>query len=76
MEAFVRAHVYANDSEGSFAYNILSALKLEKWTTTAWEIQNTQNKFYFDRVQTHPKLIFEGAVSMLEEYQRLNAAQR
>ena len=56
-------------------YNIPSTLELEKWATRTWAIQNTQNKFYFDHAQIRPKLILEGAVALLEEYQRLNAAQ-
>ena len=54
----------------------LSATELEKWTTVAWTIWNARNKFYFNHVQAHPKLIFEGAVGLLEEYERLLSAYR
>ena len=35
---------------------------------------NTRNQFYFKHVQVHPKMVFEGAVGLLKEYQRLMSA--
>ena len=54
----------------------LSLLELEKWATTTWMIWHARNKVYFEWVQLHPKVIFESALKWLEEYQRLNDAQR
>ena len=51
-------------------------MELEKWATTAWMIWQARNKVYFEKVQLHPKVIFESAHKWLEEYQRLNGAQR
>lgn len=53
----------------------LSPTKLEKWSIIAWMIWNARNRFYFEKVQLHLKVIFESATRLLEEYQRLNAAQ-
>ena len=54
----------------------LSSTELEKWSMVAWAIWNARNKFYFNQVQVHPKLIFEGAVGLLEEYHRLLSAHQ
>ena len=48
---------------------------LEKWATTAWAIWNARNRFYFEHVQVHPKVIFENAMCCLKEYQRLMESQ-
>ena len=48
---------------------------LEKWATTAWAIWNARNRFYFEHVQVHPKVIFENAMCCLKEYQRLMQSQ-
>lgn len=31
--------------------------ELERWATTAWAIWNARNRFYFEDVQVHPRLI-------------------
>ena len=49
----------------------LSATELEKWSTIAWVIWNASNQFYFKHVQVHLKMIFEGALGLIEEYQCL-----
>ena len=58
--------------------NKLSRQKLENWAVTAWAIWNARNKFYFEHIQTHPKVILDGAIGFLQEYrpyQRLVATQ-
>ncbi|XP_030940521.1 uncharacterized protein LOC115965822 [Quercus lobata] len=35
--------------------------ELEQWAVLSWAIWNARNKLYFEKVQTHPKLIMEGA---------------
>ena len=49
----------------------LSATELEKWSTIAWVIWNASNQFYFKHVQVHLKMIFEGVLGLIEEYQCL-----
>ena len=49
--------------------------ELEKWAITAWMIWNARNRFYFEQTQLHPRCIFYSAMGLLEEYQRLSAAQ-
>ena len=41
----------------------------------SWVIWNTRKKFYFERIQQHPKIILDGAIGFLEEYRRLCASQ-
>ena len=52
----------------------LDQLELERWATTAWAIWNARKRFYFEHVQVHPRIIFDGAITFLEEYQRLMSA--
>ena len=52
----------------------LDQLELERWATTAWAIWNARNRFYFEHVQVHPQIIFDGAIAFLAEYQRLMSA--
>lgn len=54
----------------------LSQLELERWAVTAWSIWNARNTFYFELVQTHPRVILEGAGGLFEEYQRLMVAHQ
>ena len=54
--------------------NKLDQLELERWATTAWAIWNGRNRFYFEHVQVHPQIIFDGAIAFLDEYQRLMSA--
>ena len=46
------------------------------WRSGQSQLGWSRNKFYIERVQLHPKVISESAIRWLEEYQRLNAAQR
>lgn len=48
---------------------------IEVWAVTAWALWNARNKFYFKKVQLQPKLIADGALTLLTEYQRLMEAQ-
>ena len=48
---------------------------IERWVVISWAIWNARNKFYFERTQTQPKMILDGVVSFLDEYQKLMAAQ-
>ena len=50
--------------------------EMERWAVTLWATWNTRNKFYFERIQTHPKSILDGALGFLDEYQRLVVALR
>ena len=70
-----------NDSEDFFflfrmLVDRLSTPELERWAVTSWAIWNARNKFYFERVQSHPKSILDGAIGFLQEYQKLVEAQR
>ena len=49
---------------------------IERWVVISWAIWNARNKFYFERTQTQPKMILDGVMSFLDEYQKLMAAQR
>ena len=42
----------------------------------SWVIWNARNKLHFEKTQVPPKVIFDGAVGFLEEYQKLMIAQR
>ena len=54
----------------------LPQLELERWATISWATWNARNKFYFDKVQQHSKMVFEAANWFLSEYQRLCVTQR
>ena len=49
----------------------LSKTDLERWAVTSWAIWNARNKFYFEKTQSHPKDILNGALGYLQEYQKL-----
>ena len=55
--------------------NRLDRSDIEVWAITAWALWNAKNKFYFERVQMHPKVIADGALALLTEYQRLMEAR-
>ena len=48
---------------------------IEVWAITAWALWNARNKFYFEKVQLQPKVIADGALALLTEYQRLMETQ-
>ena len=54
----------------------LDQTELEKWAIMTWSIWNARNRFYFEHVQAHLKAMFDNAMALLEEYQRLDAAQQ
>ena len=54
----------------------VSKQELELWATTACAIWNAQNTMIFEQFQTHLKVILEGAMGLLEEYQSLMETQR
>ena len=54
----------------------LSQLELERRSVTTWSIWNARNTFYFEQMQTHPRVILEGAGALFEEYQRLMVAHQ
>ena len=47
-----------------------------KWAVIAWAIWNARNKYYFDRIQLHPRDILRGATRFLQKYQRFMQAQQ
>ena len=53
----------------------LTKEEMEKWVTLSWATWNARNKLYFEKIQTHPKVIMEGALAILENYQMLSATQ-
>ena len=52
----------------------LPQLELDRWATISWALWNARNKYYFEHVQQHPRVILDGALSFLAEYRRLLAA--
>ena len=52
----------------------LPRLELDGWATISWALWNARNKYYFQQVQQHPKVILEGALGFRAEYQRLLVA--
>ena len=53
----------------------LYIVELERWAVITWAIWNARNKYYLEKVQTHPKEILSGALGFLQEYQTFMAAQ-
>ena len=51
----------------------LPEMELDRWATISWALWNARNKYYFEHVQQHPKVILEGALGFLAVYQRLLA---
>ena len=49
----------------------LTKKELEQWAALSWALWNARNKVYFEKVQAHPKTIVEGALLLLETYQRI-----
>ena len=71
----------SNDAQDFFALfqmqaDRLTKMELDRWATISWAIWNARNKFYFEKIQQHPKAIMEGAIGYLDEYQKLAAAMR
>ena len=52
----------------------LSQLELDRQATISWALWTARNKFYFEKIQQHPKANLDGATGVLLENQRLVAA--
>ena len=52
--------------------SVLTTKEVEVWAIVSWAISNARNRYLFDRKQTHPSDILRGAMTLLQEYQRLN----
>ena len=50
---------------------VLKTKELEVWATVSWSIWNARNRYLFDKKQSQPSDILQGALSLLQEYQRL-----
>ena len=50
---------------------ILTTKELEVWATVSLSIWNARNRYLFDKKQSQPSDILQGALSLLQEYQRL-----
>ena len=42
----------------------LTKMELDRWATISWAIWNARNKFYFEKIQQHPKAIMEGQLAI------------
>ena len=50
---------------------VLTTKELEVWAIVSWSIWNACNGYLFDKKQSQPVDILQGALSLLQEYQRL-----
>ena len=50
---------------------VLSTKEMEVWATVSWSIWNARNRCLFDKKQTQPCDILRGAMTLLQDYQRL-----
>ena len=50
---------------------VLTTKELEVWAIVSWSIWNARNRYLFDKKQSQPADILQGALSLLQEYQRL-----
>ena len=50
---------------------ILTTKELEVWATVSLSIWNARNRHLFDKKKSQPLDILQGALSLLQEYQRL-----
>ena len=48
----------------------LTKKDLELWAMVLWSIWNTRNRFHFEKKQSTPSDILQGAKTLLQEYQR------
>lgn len=53
----------------------LTKRELEQWAVLSGAIWNARNNFYFEKTQAQPKGILEGALAVLETYQRVSATR-
>ena len=80
--ALVRGRLQKCPSEANDIFQLLRGLQdrlereeVEVWAVTAWALWNVCNKYYFEKVQLQLKVIADGALTLLSEYQRLMEAQ-
>ena len=50
----------------------LTGNEMEVWAMVAWSIWSARNRFYFEKKQSQPGDILHSAMSLLQDYQRLN----
>ena len=50
---------------------ILTKSEMEVWAIVSWAIWNARHRYIFDRKQTHPCDIPRGAMTLLQDFQRL-----
>lgn len=50
----------------------LTGKEMEVWAMVAWSIWNARNRFYFEKKQSQPGDILHSAMSLIQDYQRLN----
>ena len=50
---------------------VLSTKELEVWAMVSWSIWNARNRCIFDKKQIQPCEILRGAMTLLQDYQRL-----
>ena len=53
----------------------LNRQELELWAVTCWSIWNARNKFVHDAVMSHPRLIFDNATRLLQDFHGVLEAQ-
>ena len=50
---------------------VFTKKELEVWAIVTWSIWNARNRYWFDKKQSQPANILQGALLLLQEYQRL-----
>ena len=50
---------------------MLTKNEMEVWAVVSWAIWNAWNRYIFDRKQAHPSDTLRGAMTLLQDYQRL-----
>lgn len=80
--ALVKGKVHKCSNEAQDFFHLFGAMagkltkeQLEQWTVLFWAIWNARNKFYFEKTKAQPKGILQGALAVLETYQRVSTTQ-
>ena len=50
---------------------VLTKNEMEVWAVVSWAIWNARNRYIFDRKQALPNDTLRGAMTLLQDYQRL-----
>ena len=50
---------------------MLTKNEMEVWAVVSWAIWNAWKRYIFDRKQAHPNDTLRGAMTLLQDYQRL-----